>query len=157
LNGKELELKFLGETRKIPELECGAAVEFRFILMYRLGESLFPRFDRNVNMNGLWTAEFGSSSGVFGGGVAVLQDGAILGGDAAYFYIGTYELTNKTFKASLQVIPFIQNYPSVFKTINETLRLSLVGTVVDDQHVIAQGHPEGKPELKFGAKLTKRA
>jgi hypothetical protein len=107
-------------------------------------------------MNGLWTAEFGSNSGIFGGGVAVLQDGAILGGDAGYYYLGTYDVTNKIFKADLKVIPFIQNYPSVFRTVNETLRLSLVGTVVDEQHVIAQGHPSGKPDLKFGAKLTKR-
>jgi hypothetical protein len=31
-------------------------------------------------MDGLWTAEFGSSSGIFGGGVAVFRDGKIWGG-----------------------------------------------------------------------------
>jgi hypothetical protein len=108
-------------------------------------------------MNGLWTAEFGSSSGIFGGGVAVLQDGTILGGDGGYYYLGTYELRDKTFTATLRVIPFIQNYTSVFKTVNETLTLNLVGTVVDGEHIIAQGHPEGKPALKFGAKLSKRS
>ncbi len=32
-------------------------------------------------MEGLWTAEFGSSAGRFGGGVLVFGDGTILGGD----------------------------------------------------------------------------
>jgi hypothetical protein len=31
-------------------------------------------------MDGLWTAEFGGSTGIFGGGVAVFKDGKILGG-----------------------------------------------------------------------------
>ena len=30
-------------------------------------------------MNGLWTVEFGSNTGMFGGGVAVFRDGQILG------------------------------------------------------------------------------
>ncbi len=107
-------------------------------------------------MNGLWTAEFGSSTGIFGGGVAVLRDGTILGGDGGYYYEGTYEVRERTFKATLSVIPFLKNYPSVFKTVDETLTLSLVGTLVDDEHLVTQGHPRGKPDLKFGAKLTKR-
>jgi hypothetical protein len=108
-------------------------------------------------MKGLWIAEFGSSSGIFGGGVAVLWNGTISGGDSGYYYLGTYEIKDKTFTASLRVIPFIENFPSVFKTVNETLTLNLVGTVIDEEHIIAQGHPDGKPELKFGAKLSKRA
>jgi T3SS negative regulator,GrlR len=120
---------------------------------YRLHEVALPE---GQGMNGLWTAEFGSSSGIFGGGVAVLRDGTILGGDGGYYYSGAYELNEKTFKATLQVIPFIQNYPSVFTTVDETLTLELVGTLVDQEHLIAQGHPKGKPDLRFGAKLTKR-
>jgi hypothetical protein len=32
-------------------------------------------------MEGLWTAEFGSSVGIFGGGVVVFHEGKIMGGD----------------------------------------------------------------------------
>jgi len=35
-------------------------------------------------MDGLWTAEFGSSTGSFSGGVVVFQSGKIFGGDATY-------------------------------------------------------------------------
>jgi hypothetical protein len=43
-------------------------------------------------MDGLWTAEFGSSVGMFGSGVVVFHEGKIMGGDNGYFYLGTYEL-----------------------------------------------------------------
>jgi hypothetical protein len=45
-----------------------------------------------MSMNGLWTVEFGSNTGISGGGVAVLRDGAILGGDSTHYYVGEYEL-----------------------------------------------------------------
>ncbi len=107
-------------------------------------------------MNGLWTAEFGSSTGTFGGGVAVFEDGKILGGDGTYFYIGEYSLRGKTFEATLRLSPFIEGAESVFKTVGQDLTLQLVGTVTGEGQAIAQGHPTGMPQLKFGAKLTKR-
>lgn len=59
-------------------------------------------------MNGLWTVEFGSSTGMFGGGVAVFRDGQILGGDGLYYYIGEYSLLNKTLTATIRTAPFIE-------------------------------------------------
>ena len=44
-------------------------------------------------MDGLWTVEFGSSTGMFGGGVAVFREGKIPGGDGLYYYVGQYSLT----------------------------------------------------------------
>jgi hypothetical protein len=108
-------------------------------------------------MNGLWTAEFGSSTGIFGGGVAVFRDGKIWGGDATYYYIGEYTLNGNAFKASLMISPFIQGAESVFKTVGKELMLDLEGTLTDGDQAIAQGHPRGVPGLNFGAKLIKRA
>ena len=53
-------------------------------------------------MEGLWTAEFGSSAGTFGGGVAIFRDGKILGGDGTYYYIGEYSLAGNTLRATLR-------------------------------------------------------
>jgi hypothetical protein len=64
-------------------------------------------------MDGLWTAEFGSSTGIFGGG-AVFLDGKILGGDATYYYTGEYTLRGNTLTATLTVSPFIEGAESVF-------------------------------------------
>jgi len=108
-------------------------------------------------MDGLWTVEFGSSTGMFGSGVAVFRDGRILGGDNVYYYVGEYILQGSKLKATLRISPFIEGSESVFKTIGQDLTLDLVGAVTSNDSAIAQGHPRGKPELKFGAKLTKRA
>jgi hypothetical protein len=108
-------------------------------------------------MNGLWTVEFGSSSGMFGGGVAVFRDGQILGGDGLYYYIGEYSLRGKSLTATIKTSPFIEGAESIFRTVGQELTLKLEGTLISDTGAIAQGHPEGRPELRFGAKLTKRA
>lgn len=108
-------------------------------------------------MNGLWTAEFGSSTGIFGGGVAFFQDGKIWGGDATYYYVGTYTLEGRNLRASLRISPFISGAESVFKTVGRDLNLELEGSLVGQNQVIAQGRPKEFPGMNFGAKLTKRA
>jgi hypothetical protein len=108
-------------------------------------------------MNGLWTLEFGSSVGMFGGGVVVFDNGKVMGGDAGYFYLGEYKLTGNSFEATIEVAPFIEGYESAFKTVGQRLTLKLVGSVVDATHAIAQGSPAGMPNLKLGVKLTKRS
>lgn len=107
-------------------------------------------------MEGLWTAEFGSSTGMFGGGVAVFRDGKILGGDATYYYIGDYQLQGKALRATIKVSPFIQGAESVFKTVGQVLILEIVGTLTSESAAIGQGHATEMPNLKFGVKLTKR-
>jgi hypothetical protein len=107
-------------------------------------------------MEGLWTAEFGSNTGIFGGGVAVFQDGKILGGDGTYYYVGEYKLNGNAFHATLRIFPFIDGAQSVFKTTGRELTLELDGSLIDAGRAIAQGQPQGMPGLKFGAKLTRR-
>lgn len=111
---------------------------------------------QGLTMDGLWTAEFGSSTGIFGGGVAVFWDGNIWGGDATYYYIGEYTLSGDTLTATLRIFPFIEGAESVFKTLGRDLTLDLVGSLTGEGRAIAQGHPRGMPELNFGVKLTKR-
>lgn len=108
-------------------------------------------------MNGLWTAEFGSSAGMFGGGVAVFRDGEVLGGDGSYYYVGKYTLENRVLRATIAVRPFINGAESVFRTVGRELTLSLEGTVTDEAHATAQGQAQGVPNVKFGVKLTKRS
>ena len=108
-------------------------------------------------MEGLWTAEFGSSTGRFGGGVAVFRDGKILGGDGLYYYVGEYKLKGDSFTALLRISPFIEGAESVFKTVGRDLLLDLTGSLTDDRHAIGQGHSREMPHLNFGVKLTKRS
>ena len=107
-------------------------------------------------MNGLWTAEFGTSSGMFGGGVAVFLDGKVLGGDGTHFYVGDYKFTGNDFQATLRVAPFIEGSQSVFNTFGQELTLDLKGTLVSDRIATAHGFPRGMADRMFGVKLTKR-
>jgi hypothetical protein len=109
-----------------------------------------------TTLEGLWTAEFGSSTGMVGGGVAVFLDGRVLGGDGGYYYTGEYVFRADTFVATLRIIPFIQGALSVFGTVGQELKLDLTGVVTPDGRATAQGHPKGMPHLKFGVKLTRR-
>lgn len=108
-------------------------------------------------MEGLWTAEFGSSTGTFGGGVAVFRDGKILGGDATYYYVGEYTLQGNSLRATLRISPYIAGAESVFKTVGRNLTLNLEGSLIDERRATAQGYPSEMPNLKFGVKLTKRS
>lgn len=118
---------------------------------------IWAAYMETKSMDGFWTAEFGSSAGVFGGGVAVFQNGKIMGGDGGYFYLGEYTLSGSSFNATIEVQPFIKNYQSVFKTMDQKLTLDLAGSLQGTDEAIAQGQPRGMPQLNFGVKLTKRA
>ena len=107
-------------------------------------------------MDGLWTAEFGTSTGMFGGGVAVFRDGQVLGGDATYFYVGEYQFKGKNFEATLRSSPFIKGAQSIFKTAGQDLTLEIIGSLTDQDHAIGQGYPKGMENLKFAVKLTRR-
>ncbi len=109
-------------------------------------------------LGGFWTAEFGSSVGIFGGGVVFFQDGKITGGDSSYLYTGEYtETGGGGFRATIEVSPFIQGVPSVFNTVGQKFTLELVGTQESEGRLVAQGQRRDMPGVTFGAKLTKRA
>ncbi len=108
-------------------------------------------------MEGLWTIEFGSSEGVYGGGVVVFTGGKIMGGDAAYYYTGSYAMADHdSFEAKLRIKPFIDGVPSVFNTLRKDFTLNLKGTVKDADHAIAQGVPSEMPGMDLGIVLTRR-
>ena len=108
-------------------------------------------------IDGLWTAEFGSSTGEFGGGVVVLQGDRVLGGDGGHYYDGNFSLAGSTFQATIKIRPFIQNYLSVFKIVNKDFTLHLSGSLVNERELRAQGHANELPGLTFGVKLFKRS
>jgi hypothetical protein len=107
-------------------------------------------------MDGFWTAEFGSSTGKFGGGVAIFEKGTIVGGDGTYFYMGEYTLQGSDFRAVIKVSPFIEGAESIFETTGKDLTLELTGSITSEGRAIAQGYPRDMPNLQFGVKFTKR-
>lgn len=108
-------------------------------------------------MEGFWTVEFGSNAGVYSGGVMFFKDGKIAGGDAGYYYLGTYEMTGAaTFKVTLHMKPFIKEAKSIFKTRRKPFTLNLEGDVKDENHAIARGRAQEMPEFGVGMVLERR-
>ena len=114
-------------------------------------------------MQGLWTIEFGSNAGVFGSGVIILRDGTIKGGDASYYYDGSYEEPDpaasypKKLKGKIAVKPFLPGAVSVFKTYGQDFTLDLEGTFKDENNAVAVGRPEEIPEMNVGIRLVRRS
>lgn len=113
-------------------------------------------------MEGLWTIEFGSNVGVFGSGVVVMRNGRIEGGDASFYYLGSYEKLSPSghypmkFRATIKAKPFLKGALSVFKTGGDfTLRLE--GALRDEINGTAVGKPEGMPGMDIGIRLTRRS
>lgn len=107
-------------------------------------------------MNGLWTAEFGTSNGAFRGGVVTFDNGKISGGDSWYYYIGEYRFNDRTFHATVRVVPFIEGAETVFKTVGREVTLELEGNLIDENHATGQGRAREVPDIEFGVKLTKK-
>ncbi len=108
-------------------------------------------------MEGLWTIEFGSSEGIYGGGVIFFSAGKLVGGDCGYYYSGSYQVFDDSlFKATIHVKPFMSDCPSVFGTLRRDFTLNLNGRVKDPDHAIAQGNPEEMPQMDLGVVLTRR-
>jgi hypothetical protein len=107
-------------------------------------------------IEGLWTVEFGSSTGLFFGGVVVFRGGKLLGGDATHYYAGEYTLTGNTLSATLKVSPFIAGAQSMFNTVGRDFTLLLSGSLtieasLDDagiQYQSVQIRVKSKKKLK---------
>lgn len=74
----------------------------------------------------LWSAEFLSNQDIFGSGVVIFETGRIFGGDAQYYYTGTYEIKNGTLEGKVDVVHFSGEPWSVFGTLSK-FSLNLTG------------------------------
>jgi hypothetical protein len=96
-----------------------------------------------VGVDGLWTADFRTQSGA-GTGVVVLTSGRIMGGDAHYYYSGSYSEEGNRFQASLVVKHYAGALTNVFGQLRE-VHLTLVGSA-SSEYILAQGQV---PSLSF--------
>lgn len=103
----------------------------------------------------LWSVEFVSNLNVFGSGVVIFETGRIFGGDAQYYYTGTYEMKNGALIGDLDVVHYSGNPWSVFGTLNKfSLRVS--GRPKEKTFDV-EGSLNQDPSKKILIRLTKRA
>jgi hypothetical protein len=68
--------------------------------------------EENDMIEGLWIVQYVGLQGS-GGGVIVLMNGKVLGGDTGYTYIGTYTVENNNLMARVRVSNFLPEIPNV--------------------------------------------
>lgn len=102
-------------------------------------------------MEGLWTVEFRTNTGSLGGGVVILQGGRLSGGDAGYYYMGTYSLDDGKFQTVLQIKRYRVGHISVFGPA-ESLQLTLSGKI-DGSSMDVSGQVAG---IQISVRGTKR-
>jgi hypothetical protein len=111
-----------------------------------------PVEELHVSVNGLWTAEFTTASGA-GTGVVVFVDGRIMGGDAAYYYSGTYQEEGPRLNARLFVKHYAGPLTNVFGQLRE-VHLTLVASA-GGQYIIARAYDPSFPWRQMSIKLQR--
>lgn len=106
-------------------------------------------------IEGFWTVEFVATVS-YAGGVAVLIEGQVLGGDSSYMYTGNYALDGTQMKATIDATPFVKGAQSVFGHPGVRFQLDLQGHVANGV-IEAEGHIVGQKALAIRMRLTKRA
>ena len=88
----------------------------------------------------LWSIEFQSNLGLLGSGVAVFETGRVLGGDSAFMYAGSYEISNGIINSKIKVTKYsdTSNMQSVMGQLN-VFNLNLSGNV-DASSIVLTGN-----------------
>lgn len=103
----------------------------------------------------LWSVVFVASQNQVGSGVAVLETGRILGGDAQYYYVGTYSIEGGEMTAFVTITHFAGEPLSVFGP-STRHELVLNGKTSHDKFILT-GTTKGNPSQIIAIELTRRA
>ena len=101
----------------------------------------------NDVVNGLWTVEFLSTFNRAGKGVLVFTNGRLLGGDAGYYYSGTYTVTGNRIEGKVNVKRYDINSISIFGNM-ESFAISFAGEI-NNYSLSTVGEILDKPQYKI--------
>lgn len=105
-------------------------------------------------INGLWIVQFHGPQGN-GGGVVVLIDGRVYGGDSGFSYVGSYELKAASFKGRVSVRNFDPAIANVLGVVGD-FELLLEGTV-QGLSISGTAALASAPGARIVVRLTKRS
>ena len=113
-------------------------------------------------LEALWTVEFTSNVDVEGegqpaegSGILVFETNRLFGGDANFYYIGSYEVKDKKVYGKLKITSYTGNTLSIFGNLSE-FDVVLEGESNDDE-IFATGYLEQDHNYRIAAKMVKRA
>ena len=107
-------------------------------------------------MDGLWTAEFGTASGVANGGVLVIASERIFGGDSGYYYSGTYAIAGDTLTGELSATHYYGPRVTAFGDSVLTFTIQFTGKANQARDLI-DGFAERPGVGRVRFRLTRRA
>jgi hypothetical protein len=91
-----------------------------------------------MDVNGLWTVSLSTSQGGEGTGVLTVLNGLLRGGDANYYYVGSYEQDGSKLIGSLRIVHYHGPLTNVFGPIRD-LDLNF-NAVAGSDLIMGQGH-----------------
>ena len=110
-------------------------------------------------LEALWTVEFESNIGGWGGGIVIFETGRVFGGDAQYTYIGHYKVDadGGMLRAEVEIAKFL-NVPGGLSVFGQAdrFKLLLAGAPGRDQMVM-HGEVIGRPDLRIEVRFKRRA
>ena len=113
-----------------------------------------------MQADGMWTGEFATTEGAFGGGVILLNGGIVLGGDSGYSFSGVFTTDSEakpvTLYATILVEPFIDGVQSVFRTTGMSYTLELVGKFATDDVIMGHGTSPDFPGSRISMRLSRK-
>ena len=107
-----------------------------------------------MSIDGIWTGEVYGPFGWDNGGIFVLENGRILGGDNRQYSLGTYSLSGNDMKAEL-LVHYYGPPRTVFGEAKEEFTTEIVGTWREDEINGTICRPD-KPQFDLQIRMTKR-
>jgi hypothetical protein len=113
-----------------------------------------------MQTDGMWTGEFATTEGNFGGGVIFFTGHKVFGGDSGYTYAGDINFAGKPeheeLKAKLRIEPFIDGYESIFRTTGRGYTLELIGRFLNTDVIVGHGFSPDFPDVRLSMRLSRR-
>lgn len=105
-----------------------------------------------MSINGFYAVWFGDTNNrQVNGGVALLKDGHVQGGDSGYYYLGDYTVDGSNFAASLSVTKHNPSWQSAFGDAAAQYSLHITG-IISDTGMNGTLSRQGYPKLPVGLK-----
>jgi hypothetical protein len=89
-----------------------------------------------------------------GGGVVVIENGRILGGDPSFIFIGDVRVSGENLEARVQVTKYNTMLPSITGFDNY---VAVFEGRVNRQHMQLVGRIEGVPQVRLTVEMIRRA
>lgn len=108
-----------------------------------------------MSMEALWSVNFSSNLGTHGGGVIVIDNGRVLGGDSGYTYVGSVRFEKESINCKIHVAKYMPGASSIFGLDN--FDLDLVGGRYEETQFRLNGHIVGSTDKRIAIDLIRRA